>query len=83
LLQSAAGSCFDPLQHVEESGIFRPVRTQRRVSAPYVEGEQPMTDHFIEILRYAHVELTPEDVVVSLDSWRDDRLWLGFQAVLH
>lgn len=55
----------------------------RRVSAPYVEGEQPLTEHFIEILRRAHVELTPEDVVVSLDSWRDDRLWLGFQAVLH
>lgn len=55
----------------------------RRVSAPFVEGEQPLTDHFIEILSYAHVELTPEDVVVSLDSWRDDRLWLGFLAVLH
>ena len=55
----------------------------RRVSAPYVEGEQPLAEHFVEILRYAHVELTPEDVVVSLDSWRDDRLWLGFRAVLH
>jgi hypothetical protein len=52
------------------------------LAAPYVEGEQPLTDHFIEILRYAHVELTPEDVVVSPDSWRNDRLWPGFQAVL-
>ncbi len=55
----------------------------RRVSAPYIEGEQRLTDHFIGVLRNAHVELTLEDVVVSLDSWRDDRLWLGFQAVLH
>jgi hypothetical protein len=55
----------------------------RRVSAPYLEGEQPLVEHFIEILRHAHVEVAPENVVVSLDSWRHDRLWLGFQAVLH
>ena len=54
----------------------------QRVSAPYLEGEQPLAEHFIEILRHAQVEVTPENVVVSLDSWRDDRLWLGFQAVL-
>lgn len=54
----------------------------RRVSAPYVEAEQPLAEHFVEILQHAHVQLTPEDLVVSLDSWRDDRLWLGFQAVL-
>lgn len=55
----------------------------RRISAPFLEAEQPLVEHFIEILRPAHVEVAPANVVVSLDSWRDDRLWLGFQAVLH
>ena len=55
----------------------------RRVSAPCLEGEQPLVEHFIEILRHAHVEVAEENVVVSRDSWRHDRLWLGFRAVLH
>jgi hypothetical protein len=55
----------------------------QRVSAPYLEGEQCLTEHFVEILRRADVEVAPENVVASLDDRHDDRLWLGFSAALH
>lgn len=55
----------------------------QRVSAPYLEGEQRLTEHFVEILRRADVEVAPGNVVVSLDDRHDDRLCLGFSAVLH
>ena len=55
----------------------------QRVSAPYLEGEQHLTEHFAEILRRADVEVAPGNVVVSLDDRHDDRLCLGFSAVLH
>lgn len=55
----------------------------QRVSAPCVEGDQRLTEHFVEILRRADVEVAPGNVVVSLDDRHDDRLWLGFSAALH
>jgi hypothetical protein len=55
----------------------------QRVSAPCVEGDQRLSEHFVEILRRADVEVAPGNVAVSLDDRHMDRLSLGFSAILH
>ncbi len=55
----------------------------QRVSAPFLEDDQLLTEHFVEILRGADVEVAPENVVVYVDDRHADRLWLGFSAILY
>jgi hypothetical protein len=54
-----------------------------RITAPQLEGESHLLEHFGEILRQARVEVCPEHIVVSRDSERLDHLDVGFAIKKH
>jgi hypothetical protein len=54
-----------------------------RITAPRFRDEQLLIQHLREILHRAGIEVSPEHMIVSLDSEHRERLDIGFVILKH